>query len=56
MATGHAAGIAAALAMDRGRQPRELDVADIQCRLRKDGVDLDRAGEAQDEISHIRGE
>ena len=56
MATGHAAGIAAALAMDRGRQPRELDVADIQCRLRKDGVDLGRAGEAQDDVSHIRGE
>ncbi len=56
MATGHAAGIAAALAMDQGKQPRELDVGDIQARLRKDGVDLNRAGEAQEEISHIRGE
>ena len=56
MATGHAAGIAAALAVQGGQQPRELAVGEIQARLRQDGVDLERAGEEQGDISHIRGE
>ena len=56
MATGHAAGIAAALAVKGGQQPRELAVGDIQACLRQDGVDLQRAGAEQGEISHIRGE
>ncbi len=56
MATGHAAGIAAVLAIKHNRQPRELGVGDIQSRLRQDGVDLDRAGEGQEGISYIGGE
>ena len=42
MATGHAAGIAAAFSAARGKAPRELKVADIQAQLAKDGVDLKR--------------
>jgi succinate dehydrogenase/fumarate reductase flavoprotein subunit len=40
MATGHAAGAAAALCATRGCQPRELDVRLLQTALMKDGVDL----------------
>ena len=47
VATGHAAGIAAAMAAKKGCTPRELDVAQIQNSLRADGVDLDRGGEDQ---------
>ena len=46
MATGHAAGRAAAMAVATSRQPRELKVADLQAALRKDGVDLERKGQA----------
>jgi hypothetical protein len=46
-ATGHAAGIAAALASKQGKVPRELDVKEIQQRLTQDGVDLTRGGETQ---------
>lgn len=42
LATGHAAGVAAAMAVDRGVAPRELPVAHIQAALRADGVDLER--------------
>lgn len=48
IATGHAAGIAAAICADRNIQPREVPVADIQSVLRRDGVPFDRAGDAQD--------
>jgi hypothetical protein len=48
MATGHAAGIAAALSSKEKKTPRELDVKKIQDILRKDGVDLTRGGEEQD--------
>jgi hypothetical protein len=41
MATGHAAGVAAALAVKAGIMPRDLKVATIQERLRADGVSLD---------------
>ena len=41
MATGHAAGIAAALAASSSRSLRELDVNQIQRRLKADGVPLD---------------
>jgi hypothetical protein len=41
MATGHAAGVAAALAAQKGIMPRELKVSEIQARLRIDGVDLE---------------
>jgi hypothetical protein len=47
-ATGHAAGIAGALATQKGIQPRELSVGLIQDALRKDGVDLDFSGLEQD--------
>jgi len=41
MATGHAAGVAAALCAKANGTPRELNVADLQNALRADGVDLD---------------
>ena len=43
MATGHAAGLAAAMAVERGCIPRELDVEKLQDALREDGVDLGRS-------------
>lgn len=48
IATGHAAGIAAALSLSANIQPRELDVKRIQEILSKDGVDLSKGGEIQD--------
>ena len=42
MATGHAAGLAAAISAAKGRQPREISVAELQKALAKDGVDLER--------------
>jgi len=47
-ATGHAAGVAAALSLKQKKTPRELDVKKIQEVLKNDGVDLTRGGEAQD--------
>jgi len=44
MATGHAAGLAAALSVRRGCQPRDLDVRHLQAALAADGVDLARSG------------
>ncbi|HYW42499.1 MAG TPA: FAD-dependent oxidoreductase, partial [Bryobacteraceae bacterium] len=41
MATGHAAGIAAAISARTGRAPRELKAGEIQKALRTDGVDLE---------------
>jgi hypothetical protein len=41
MATGHAAGVAAAMCAKGNVTPRELKVADLQNALRSDGVDLD---------------
>lgn len=46
-ATGHAAGIAAALAAKQKTSPRELNVSSIQDKLRADGVDLSKGGEDQ---------
>jgi len=40
MATGHAAGLAAALSVQRGCLPRDLHVAELQASLGADGVDL----------------
>jgi hypothetical protein len=37
-ATGHAAGTAAALSAIRGTQPRDVDIADLQSRLRSQGA------------------
>jgi ribulose 1,5-bisphosphate synthetase/thiazole synthase len=47
-ATGHAAGIAAALSSKTKKTPRELNVREIQETLRNDGVDLTIGGEVQD--------
>lgn len=44
VATGHAAGLAAAMCAARGLRPRELSVEELQQRLTKDGVDLVREG------------
>jgi ribulose 1,5-bisphosphate synthetase/thiazole synthase len=41
MATGHAAGVAAAMAARAGKTPRELNAKAIQDRLRTDGVSFD---------------
>ena len=55
MATGHAAGLAAAISSRKGITPREVKVAEIQEALRKDGVDLAMGGKAQKNISGDRG-
>ena len=41
MATGHAAGVAAALSARKGIMPRELKASEVQARLRTDGVNLE---------------
>jgi succinate dehydrogenase/fumarate reductase flavoprotein subunit len=41
MATGHAAGLAAALASKAGVSPREIKAATIQDKLRADGVNFE---------------
>jgi len=41
MATGHAAGVAAAMSAKAARMPRELNIKAIQDRLRADGVSFD---------------
>lgn len=56
MATGHAAGVAAAIAVSQKKQPRELNVGQIQDALRRDNVDLERAGDPQTVLSHVPGE
>jgi hypothetical protein len=38
--TGHAAGVGAALAADRGLQPRQLDVSELRSTLRQQGAHL----------------
>jgi len=55
MATGHAAGLAAALSAKKGILPRELKVAEIQHALRKDEVDLTMGGKVQENVSKDRG-
>jgi len=50
VATGHAAGLAAALSVQKGCLPRELDVRKLQDALRKDEVDLDRSGDEQKDL------
>jgi succinate dehydrogenase/fumarate reductase flavoprotein subunit len=50
VATGHAAGLAAAMAAKKQCLPRELKVGQLQEALRADGVDLDRGGDSQDEL------
>ncbi|KPL10523.1 MAG: hypothetical protein AMS26_21370 [Bacteroides sp. SM23_62] len=48
IATGHAAGVAAALSVKEGLMPRELPVQKIQDALRDGGVDLDFSGRDQE--------
>ncbi len=55
LATGHAAGLAAAMSVQKGIMPRELKVNRIQDALRRDGVDLTMGGKAQEDISGDRG-
>jgi hypothetical protein len=55
MATGHAAGLAAAMSAKLGIVPRELNVGQLQDALRKDDVDLTMGGKTQDNISGDRG-
>jgi ribulose 1,5-bisphosphate synthetase/thiazole synthase len=50
VATGHAAGLAAAMSARKACMPRELKVADLQDALRADGVDLDRSGDEQKDL------
>jgi len=50
VATGHAAGLAAAMSADKGCLPRQLDVGALQEALRRDGVDLDRGGQSQEDL------
>jgi ribulose 1,5-bisphosphate synthetase/thiazole synthase len=47
LATGHAAGLAATLAVRKQRLPREVDVKELQDALRADGVNLDMGGRDQ---------
>jgi hypothetical protein len=50
MATGHAAGLAAAMSAKRNCQPRELKVAALQDALRADGVNLNPADRNQPQL------
>jgi ribulose 1,5-bisphosphate synthetase/thiazole synthase len=52
VATGHAAGLAAAMAAKKGCLPRELKIGQLQDALREDGVDLNRGGESQDGLDN----
>ncbi len=54
VATGHAAGLAAAISAKRNVMPRDLKVAEIQDALRKDGVDLTMGGKVQENVSSDR--
>ena len=54
VATGHAAGLAAALSAKKGIIPRELKVAEIQDALRKDEVDLSMGGTEQEKVTSDR--
>lgn len=52
VATGHAAGLAAAMSAKKNCLPRELNISDLQDALRSDGVDLARGGESQDYLTN----
>jgi len=51
VATGHAAGLAAAMSVSKGVLPRALNVTQLQDALRADGVDLKRGGKVQKNVS-----
>lgn len=50
VATGHAAGLAAALSVQKDCLPRELKIDILQEALRADRVDLTRSGDTQDKL------
>jgi succinate dehydrogenase/fumarate reductase flavoprotein subunit len=50
MATGHAAGLAAAISAKKGIMPREVNVGELQDALRADGVNLEMKGREQKEL------
>jgi ribulose 1,5-bisphosphate synthetase/thiazole synthase len=52
VATGHAAGLAAALSARKRCLPRELKVGALQDALRADGVDLSRGGRDQEGLTN----
>ena len=52
VATGHAAGLAAALSAGKGCLPRNLNVKTLQDALRTDGVDLARSGDDQEGLEN----
>lgn len=54
VATGHAAGLAAAMSVSKGIMPRELKVARLQDALGKDDVDLNAGGQTQVNVSGDR--
>ena len=54
MATGHGAGLAAALCVKQRIVPRELKVAALQDALRADGVDLTMGGKPQQRVEGDR--
>ncbi len=51
VATGHAAGQAAAICVGKNIVPREIKIAKLQDAIRSDGVDLSRGGESQEYLS-----
>ena len=54
VATGHAAGLAAAISAKQGIMPRDVKVTEIQDALRRDGVDLTMGGKVQENVSSDR--
>ena len=54
VATGHAAGLAAALSTKQGILPRELKVIELQDALRRDEVDLTMGGKIQENVTSDR--
>jgi hypothetical protein len=54
MATGHAAGLAAAIAVRKRTVPREVKISELQDALRADGVDLTMGGKVQQDVSSDR--
>ena len=50
VATGHGAGVAAALSAKKDIVPRQLNVTEIQKVLKEHKVDLYRSGESQDDL------
>jgi len=54
VATGHAAGLAAAMSAHKGIMPRELKVSQLYDALRRDGVDLTMGSTIQKNVSGAR--